>query len=277
MTVPKQNIWRLVQDCAEELTKSGTTPFKRSDLVRGVQRKNPVYEPNSINPIIQGVTDNLRGGAPGAVGKNILHSVGRGIFILNEGSVGHKKSHISVTDGRDTETGGGARRQIRKPENASAGADNVRTTRIGKYEFRYISAIDPEREADGAIREIISQASYDNSAQLPLNRYGKGAFCKFKIPRNIEIAGVYALCANGDVRYIGECVGLSSRYNMGYGNISPRNCFVGGQETNCRINSLVLQEIKGREDVSLWFYATEEYKTIERELRESLSLRWNRV
>ena len=277
MTFSKQTIWRLVQVCAEELTNNGTTPFTRSDLVRCVQRKNSAYEPNSINPIIQGVTDNLRGGAPGAVGKNILHSVGRSLFILNESSVVHTKSHVSVTDGRDTETGGVGRRHIKIPEKASAGSGHVRTTRIGKYEFRYICAIEPEREADGAIREVMPQASYDNSAQLPLNRYGRGAFCKFKIPRNIEIAGVYALGVNGDVRYVGECAGLSSRYNMGYGNISPRNCFVSGQETNCRINNLVLQEVKEGAEVSLWFYATEEYKTIERELRESLSLVWNRV
>ena len=32
--------------------------------------------------MIQGITDNLKGGAPGAVGKNILHSVARGQFVL---------------------------------------------------------------------------------------------------------------------------------------------------------------------------------------------------
>ena len=32
--------------------------------------------------MIQGVTDNLKGGAPGAVGKKILYSVGRGQFVL---------------------------------------------------------------------------------------------------------------------------------------------------------------------------------------------------
>ena len=114
-------------------------------------------------------------------------------------------------------------------------------------------------------------------ASLPLNRYGKGPFCKFIIPRNIECCGVYALVVNGKVEYIGECAGLSSRFNRGYGNISPRNCFVGGQETNCRINNLVLQQIKAGLDVSVWFLATHEYKSVERELRESLPLSWNLV
>ena len=29
------------------------------------------------------------------------------------------------------------------------------------------------------------------------------------------------------------------RYNNGYGRISPRNCFQGGQSTNCRVNNLI--------------------------------------
>jgi hypothetical protein len=87
MTNPKQTIWRLVQRCARELTKNGMTPFTRGDLVRCVQRANPSYGANAISPIIQGVTDNLQGGAPGAVGKNILHRVGRGLFVLKDGSV----------------------------------------------------------------------------------------------------------------------------------------------------------------------------------------------
>jgi len=269
MTYPKQTIWRLVQLCAQELTKNGMTPFTRDDLVRCVQRKNPGYEANSINPIIQRVTDNLRGGAPGAVGKNILHSVGRGLFVLKGGSKGHIESLAAMTPDRDQASRAGEARQPKRPEKS--------TVRLAKYDFRYICAIDPEREADGSLREFMPQARYDNAAGLPLNRYGSGPFCKFKILRNMEFSGVYALVVNGEVRYIGKCVGLSSRYNMGYGNISPRNCFVGGQETNCRINNLVLQQIKARSDVLLWFLATDEYKSVERELRESLPLSWNRV
>jgi hypothetical protein len=65
MTNPKQTIWQLVQRCARELTKNGMTPFTRGDLVRCAQRVSPSYEANSINPIIQGVTDNLQGGTGG--------------------------------------------------------------------------------------------------------------------------------------------------------------------------------------------------------------------
>ena len=84
MTNRNAPLWRLVEICARELTINGLTPFARSELIRCVQTKRPGCGPDSINPIIQGVTDNLRGGAPGAVGKNILHSVARGQFILRQ-------------------------------------------------------------------------------------------------------------------------------------------------------------------------------------------------
>jgi hypothetical protein len=32
--------------------------------------------------------------------------------------------------------------------------------------------------------------------------------------------------------YVGECRDLVKRFNSGYGQISPRNCFVGGRRTN---------------------------------------------
>jgi hypothetical protein len=80
--VNRDPIWRLLHKCALELTKAGRTPFSRGELIACVQRKRPHAAANSINPIIQGITDNLRGGAPGADGKRILHSVGRGSFVL---------------------------------------------------------------------------------------------------------------------------------------------------------------------------------------------------
>lgn len=77
-----QPIWRLLEESAQELSKEGVIPFTRGDLIERVQRRKPDCLPDSINPMIQGITDNLKGGAPVAVGKNILHSVGRGLFVL---------------------------------------------------------------------------------------------------------------------------------------------------------------------------------------------------
>ena len=75
-------MWQLVRQCAQALTEAGHVPFTRGDLIECVKKHNPEAKPGSINPVIQGITDNLKGGAPGAVSKKILHSVGRGRFML---------------------------------------------------------------------------------------------------------------------------------------------------------------------------------------------------
>ena len=90
-------IWKLVEQCARELTKNGISPFTRGDIINCVQRKNAAYRPDSINPIIQGLTDNLRGGAPSAVGKDILHSVGRGLFVLKGENPEHMKQLVNIS------------------------------------------------------------------------------------------------------------------------------------------------------------------------------------
>jgi len=107
--------------------------------------------------------------------------------------------------------------------------------------------------------------------------YGKGPFGKFRIPNNYNVSGVYAVVVEGELKYIGECLNLSSRYNMGYGIISPRNCFVGGQETNCRLNNLIYQTANAGRKISLWFMQTKDYKAIERKLRASDPPEWNRI
>ncbi len=126
------------------------------------------------------------------------------------------------------------------------------------------------------MEEFRPQSAYRNDAGLPLNKYGAGPFCRFRIPSNIRLSGVYAIAVDGEPRYIGECANLSERYNMGYGLISPRNCFKNGQETNCRINSLLLQVAKANSEIALWFLPTENYKVVERELVQELTPPWNR-
>jgi hypothetical protein len=155
--------------------------------------------------------------------------------------------------------------------------DADKSVTLDGYRFLFVCRIDPARNPNGSVAELLPQNRFQNEAGLPLNRYGAGPFCKFKIPGNLEVSGVYALLAGEDVKYIGECERLASRYNMGYGNISPRNCFRGGQETNCRINNLILESIKSGADLSLWFHETQRYKAVELRLREELRPPWNRV
>ena len=151
------------------------------------------------------------------------------------------------------------------------------TMRINQVEFDQVCIIEPEQSSAGKTTTFMPQNRYRNEKSLPLNRYGKGPFCKFKIPRNIEKRGVYALIVSGTLKYIGECVNLSSRYNMGYGNISPRNCFKGGQETNCRVNNLIYSSSQSGKTIELWFYETTDFKSLETKLLASEKPEWNRA
>jgi hypothetical protein len=148
--------------------------------------------------------------------------------------------------------------------------------KVGAYEFGHVCDIEPLRDDAGAIQLVMPQSRYRNVATAPLNRYGAGPFCKFKIPGRFNASGVYILMVDEDVRYVGECANLSSRFNAGYGNISPKNCYKGGQETNCRLNNLICLAASGGR-VSLWFFATADYKTMEAALRATMKLVWNRV
>jgi hypothetical protein len=105
---------------------------------------------------------------------------------------------------------------------------------LGGYVFKGICRIVPELDENGKPIEYSPKDEYNNVDDILLNDYGEGPFCHFRIPNNIKRQGVYAVCVDGKVNYIGECDNLSSRWNVGYGNISPRNCFIGGQSTNCR-------------------------------------------
>lgn len=83
-------IWQLVEDCARELTRNGIVPFTRGDIISCIRRKNPKCGEDSINPIIQGVTVNAKGGAPGSTDKNILFRVERGRYVLTDAAKEYK-------------------------------------------------------------------------------------------------------------------------------------------------------------------------------------------
>ena len=148
---------------------------------------------------------------------------------------------------------------------------------IGGYEFERVCEITPLRDGEGVIQAFFPQSRYHNNEKLRLNKYGHGPFCKFKIPNNVRQPGVYAIVVDGDTKYVGECANLSNRYNMGYGNISPRNCFIRGQETNCRLNNLIYHASTNGHRITLWFHRTERFKSLERHLRTLLGLKWNRI
>lgn len=147
--------------------------------------------------------------------------------------------------------------------------------RLGRHEFKFMEFLTPERDTSGAIQELSPQSRYMKCDAVPLHKHGHGTFCKFRISVPAKQAGVYALVANGSVRYIGECEDLGKRVNMGYGNISPRNCYEGGRRTNCKINHRVLDVCKAGGCVALYFYPTPQRHMVEKELIARCSPPWN--
>ena len=154
--------------------------------------------------------------------------------------------------------------------------------RFSCRDFELIGTIDPTRNEDGAIEEYFPQHRYRDAATARLHAYGEGPFCRFSVARGITRGGLYIITVNEAPVYAGECENLSKRYDStGYGGISPRNCFHGGQPTNCRINALILAEAKCGSTIELWFHPTSGEKTdrlgAETDLIQSLRPIWNRA
>jgi hypothetical protein len=153
---------------------------------------------------------------------------------------------------------------------------SIKRMEIGPYIFRHVCKISPVRNEDGSVRQYMPQRRFTNPKDLPLSKYGHGPFCKFKVPNTFRTSGVYALQIADTVKYIGECRDLSARYNAGYGNISPRNCFKGGQDTNCRLNNLIYLAAMDGLAIELWFHSTPNFKIAELEVLAIQQCAWNR-
>jgi hypothetical protein len=145
------------------------------------------------------------------------------------------------------------------------------------YDFALMESLAPERDAVGAIREFSPQGRYVKADATALHKHGQGTFCRFRISVPKGMTGVYALVVAGSVCYIGECEDLAKRFNTGYGNISPKNCYVGGQATNCKINRRVLDVSQAGEQVDLYFHPTSPLlrKPVEKRLVASYMPPWN--
>ena len=150
------------------------------------------------------------------------------------------------------------------------------------HKFECLGKIDVQRNVDGTVKVFMPQSRYDNKKNLPLNKYGKGPFCKFKIGKGIKSAGVYFILCEDDIRYIGQTINLEGRWNSnGYGGISPRNCFKNGQETNCRLNNLIYESQISHEELFLWYCSLINEKSKLDEVEHSLISKfqpiWNKA
>lgn len=149
---------------------------------------------------------------------------------------------------------------------------------FGNYVFTHVCHIEPERDEAGTIRTYMPQANYLKRELAKLHGYGAGPFCRFRIPKQFSASGVYILTVDDQPVYVGECLHLSKRYNAGYGHISPRNCYVGGRMTNCRVNTLIYNAACAGRRIDLWFLETADRFAIETELIHGLNAcqQWNR-
>src|SRR6266853_1219380 len=75
---------------------------------------------------------------------------------------------------------------------------------IAGYSFEHVCDIEPVRHTDGSVQLFLPQDRYENTQKLPLNRYGTGPFCRFKIANRVQDSGVYVLTTDEEIRYVGE-------------------------------------------------------------------------
>ncbi len=147
--------------------------------------------------------------------------------------------------------------------------------------FSYVGLILPERDERGAVILEVPQSRFRNVRNLSLHQYGGGPFCRFRVAQGWRRSSIYVLASGNTPLYVGECRDLEERWGArGYGNISPRNCYEGGQQTNCRINNLIFQKTSAGEELTLWFHQldgdAQTRRAVESGLVAALKPPWNK-
>ena len=147
------------------------------------------------------------------------------------------------------------------------------------HSFSFVDSLSVERTDAGRVDIKMPQRRYEKSDEYPVHQYGWGPFCKFSVDTSDYVGseGVYIFTAGYEIKYVGETVDLHNRIQPGYGNISPKNCFEGGQQTNCRVNHLIFETVRNGDRVSLWVEETRERNQRETELVEQCNPPWNKA
>jgi len=112
-----------------------------------------------------------------------------------------------------------------------------------------------------------------------LNMHGDKTLCKFRMldSANFDKTGLYLYCLDNIIMYVGITKdSFKKRINSGYGNISPKNCYLDGQATDCHLNSLINKVDHTR--LSFWSCVLDDIKDlnqIEKHLIQTLKPSWN--
>lgn len=141
--------------------------------------------------------------------------------------------------------------------------------------FKFAGAIKPKIDSSGTILVYSPQARYAKRDSVPLNNYGNGPFCEFRLKGLPHSPGVYVYIVEGKPMYVGQAVDLDSRF-YAYGHISPKNCYRGGRETNCRMNTLIYTTCSSGSTIDVYIRVTSEYGAFEAAMISDLRPQWNR-
>ena len=147
---------------------------------------------------------------------------------------------------------------------------------LSGFPFIWTARIEPERDSCGEPLEFLPQCRYADAANSRLHPHGGGPFCRFQLHDLPMSSCVYAVTLEHNLAYVGIAGNLAVRWGLGqFGSIQPRNCYVGGQSTNCRINNLLLVGARRRSRIELWRHETPDRRQVESGLIDALDPPWN--
>jgi hypothetical protein len=112
-----------------------------------------------------------------------------------------------------------------------------------------------------------------------LNSDGDAVFTEFSLVDSgaARLRGLYIYKVGQEIVYVGRCLDcFGKRINQGYGKIHPKNCYIDGQRTNCRLNALVASN---KTEIALYICPLElesDISQLESRLLRTLRPSWNR-
>lgn len=74
-----------------------------------------------------------------------------------------------------------------------------------------------------------------------------------------------------------RAINLNDRFSSkGYGNISPRICYKGGQSTNVKMNKVVVSCFKNNKIIKIYYLLSKDHKEIEKYLLKNIKTKCNK-
>ncbi|MFC6824382.1 DUF7662 domain-containing protein [Halopelagius fulvigenes] len=129
------------------------------------------------------------------------------------------------------------------------------------YEFETVGRLDPDRTDAGVVAVETPQPEYEASDERAVHRAGWGPFCRFEVtdPRASR-PGVYLVTVDDEAVYVGEAADVGDRFSEAYGDVSPADCFEGGAERVCRVNTNVFHAARAGGDVHVHLHSTADFE-----------------